>query len=86
MKEILIIIGFIFAYIAIGEFVNGFGGSDDNDIVSEIVCVAAWPVLLLSFVTFFVSIKIVDPIIGKPLIFMKKLGRKLGEKVWNSKK
>lgn len=46
MKEILTIIGVIFAYIAIGEFVNGFGGSDDDDILSEIVCVALWPLLL----------------------------------------
>jgi hypothetical protein len=82
MKEILIIIGVIFLYIAIGEFVNGFGGSDDDDILSEIICVAAWPLLLCIFVTAFVFIKIIDPIISNPFSFMKKLGRKLGEKIW----
>ena len=83
MKEILMIVGIIFGYLLIGEFI--FGLCDDyevGDIIGEIVMVAGWPVWIMLAISLWFVFKIIDPIIGKPFLFAKKIGRKLGKNLW----
>lgn len=83
MKEILIIIGIIFAYVFIGEFLYGLSNdSMSDDILGEIVWMMLWPVWIMMVVSLWIMFRVVDPIIGHPIRFAKNLGRKLGEKIW----